>query len=117
MLWFAARLSWSLWYVTKETKRVLSRRVWQSSRKGSQDGFVDDPPSPSRQLPDPSVFKFNDPSVYEVDDEEVIHAIILPNYGEDLHTLTTTLSVLASHPRARSQYEVRTYYPFSSPCS
>lgn len=93
MLWFTTRLSWSLLYVTRQTKQVLSRR-W----KASQEDFVNDP--------DPSVSKFNDPEVYEVDDQEVIHAIILPNYGENLHTIMTTLNVLASHPRARSQYEV-----------
>lgn len=37
---------------------------------------------------------------------EVIHAIIIPNYGEDIDTLRTTLAVLASHPRAETQYEV-----------
>lgn len=105
MLWFAARLSWSLWYVTRQTKQVLGRR-W----KANQEDFVDDPPPSSHKLPDPSVFKFNNPDVYEVNDQEVIHAVILPNYGEDLHTLKTTLNVLASHPRARSQYEVSTYY-------
>lgn len=113
MLAFAARLSCSLWYATKATKQVLSRRrVGRSSREGSassQDGFVDILSSPSQKLPDPSVFKLNDPVVTEVeDDAEVVHAIILPNYGEDIHTLATTLNVLASHPRARTQYEVST---------
>lgn len=121
MLAFAVRLSCSLWYATKATKQVLSRRrVGRSSREGStssssgsQDGFIDMPSSPSQKLPDPSVFKLNDPVVTEVDDDaEVVHAIILPNYGEDLHTLATTLNVLASHPRARSQYEVSIIPPF-----
>lgn len=44
--------------------------------------------------------------VNEIPEEELVHAIILPNYGEDLHTLETTLKVLANHPRARTQYEV-----------
>lgn len=97
MLAFAARLSLSLWYVTRETKRVLSRRVCLSS-------------SPAREMPDP-VAKFGDSTVSEMvgeeaEAEEVVHAIILPNYGEDLYTLITTLNVLASHPRAHSQYEV-----------
>jgi hypothetical protein len=38
---------------------------------------------------------------------EVTHAIIVPNYSETLETLASTLRVLASHPRARTQYEVR----------
>lgn len=48
-----------------------------------------------------------DVAINEIPDEELVHAIILPNYGEDLHTLETTLKVLASHPRAKTQYEVR----------
>ena len=109
MFAFAVRLSCSLWYATRQTKKVLKRRGWQSrspSRENSPDGFVHELASPVQQLPDPSVFKLSDPTAYEVDDAEVVHAIILPNYGEDLHTLRTTLNVLASHPRARSQYEV-----------
>lgn len=49
-------------------------------------------------------------SEYEADDEDlvtkVIHAIILPNYKEDLDTLTETLEVLASHTQARRYYDV-----------
>jgi hypothetical protein len=37
---------------------------------------------------------------------EVVHAIILPNYQEDIGTLRMTLSVLAAHPRAVTQYKV-----------
>ena len=40
-------------------------------------------------------------------EDRVVHAIILPNYMEDLGTLRETLDVLASHRRARAQYEVR----------
>jgi hypothetical protein len=39
--------------------------------------------------------------------EAVIHAIIIPNYKEELDTLTETLDVLASHPQARDCYDVR----------
>ncbi|KAJ6105308.1 hypothetical protein N7523_010118 [Penicillium sp. IBT 18751x] len=38
--------------------------------------------------------------------QELIYAIILPNLGEDFDVLRTTIQVLASHPRAQSQYEV-----------
>lgn len=34
-------------------------------------------------------------------------AIIIPAYKETVDTLRTTLSVLASHPQARSSYDVR----------
>jgi len=36
----------------------------------------------------------------------VIHAIIIPNYNEDIDTLRETLEVLASHPQASTAYDV-----------
>jgi hypothetical protein len=42
-------------------------------------------------------------------EERVVHAIVVPNYMEDLGTLRETLDVLASHRRARTQYEVRLF--------
>jgi hypothetical protein len=43
----------------------------------------------------------------EYEDEPLVHAIILPNYKEDMDTLRETLEVLASHLLASSSYEVR----------
>ena len=42
----------------------------------------------------------------ELDQDKVIHAIIIPNYKEDIDGLRETLEVLASHPQARSVYDV-----------
>ena len=42
----------------------------------------------------------------EYDQDKVIHAIIIPNYKEDVDGLRETLDVLASHPQARSSYDV-----------
>ncbi|KAI9933082.1 hypothetical protein MW887_007553 [Aspergillus wentii] len=107
---FTVRLSWSLFNVTKETKLALKRRIWQTSRTPSEaDGgdYVDSPSTPTQKFPDPAVFKMPYSSVDSIDElEEVVHAIILPNYGEDIGTLKTTLDVLASHPRASTQYEI-----------
>lgn len=36
----------------------------------------------------------------------VIHAIVIPNYKEELDSLKETLEVLASHPQAHSCYDV-----------
>jgi antirestriction protein len=47
----------------------------------------------------------------EYEDEPLIHAIILPNYKEDMDTLKETLEVMASHQFARSSYEVRAMKP------
>lgn len=42
----------------------------------------------------------------EFDQDKVIHAIIIPNYKEDVDGLRETLDVLASHPQARVCYDV-----------
>lgn len=41
-----------------------------------------------------------------LNDTVVIHAIIIPNYKEETDILRETLEVLASHPRARSSYDI-----------
>lgn len=38
--------------------------------------------------------------------DKIIHAILIPNYKEELDGLRETLDVLASHPQARSSYDV-----------
>jgi len=40
--------------------------------------------------------------------DRVIHAIIIPNYKEEMDTLRETLDVMASHPQARDTYDVST---------
>jgi hypothetical protein len=38
--------------------------------------------------------------------DNVVHAIVVPNYKEEVDTLRETLDVLASHPQARNTYDV-----------
>jgi hypothetical protein len=42
----------------------------------------------------------------EPDLRRPIHAVLIPNYKEDIDVLRETLDVLASHPQARCQYDV-----------
>lgn len=42
----------------------------------------------------------------DVEPDRVVHAIIVPNYKEEMDTLRETLEVLASHPQARYTYDV-----------
>ena len=42
------------------------------------------------------------------EEEEIIHAIIIPIYKEEVETLEDTLNVLASHPAAKQTYDVST---------
>ncbi|KAL7628679.1 hypothetical protein AAE478_000194 [Parahypoxylon ruwenzoriense] len=42
----------------------------------------------------------------DTEPERVIHAIIIPNYKEEVDSLRETLDVLASHPQARYSYDI-----------
>lgn len=105
--WFALRLCFSLFVILQECKRVLERRpslgskplsdvVQGAESNRAEEILLSDIEASSHQLESHSFLP----------EQEVIHAIILPNYKEDLETLRTALHVLASHPRASSQYEV-----------
>ncbi|PLB52074.1 hypothetical protein P170DRAFT_453600 [Aspergillus steynii IBT 23096] len=101
MFAFTVRLAWALLRIPVETKRAIDRRVSRApDLSPSESGYQG---TSSQKLPDSSVFEIDNISIEE---DEVVHAIILPNYSEDIDTLRTTLNVLASHPRARAQYEI-----------
>lgn len=42
----------------------------------------------------------------DAEPDRVAHAIVIPNYKEELDTLRETLEVLACHPQARNSYDV-----------
>lgn len=42
----------------------------------------------------------------DADGHQVVHAIVVPNYKEEVDTLRETLDVLASHPQARDSYDI-----------
>ena len=112
---FALRLCWSILIVKNKIKNILQhRRKLCSGPDCDVNGpYVDHIPAGRIRSEEDTLLPLpngegND--LLENDhlaDEEIVHAIILPNYGEDLDTLKSTLSVLASHPRAATQYEVR----------
>ncbi|KAG7137248.1 hypothetical protein HYQ45_005399 [Verticillium longisporum] len=53
---------------------------------------------------DPQVEAYSESSDYVLG--HVIHAIIIPNYKEEVDTLRETLEVLASHPQAVNSYDI-----------
>lgn len=112
MLGFTLRLGWSIFSATTSAKQAFNRRIWRSPIQSPQmtgEELIEQPLSPISLASDSSISKkFDDANitVNELQEEELIHAIIIPNYCEDLHTLETTLKVLASHPRAQRHYEV-----------
>lgn len=114
MVGFTLRLAWSIFRATHEMKRALERRLWEpklASSRSDGEEYADQPMSPI-SMSSSDTFEANTGKgmangTMDAAEGEIIHAIILPNYCEDHHTLETTLKVLASHPRAKSQYEVR----------
>ncbi|KAL4750063.1 hypothetical protein BDW72DRAFT_213611 [Aspergillus terricola var. indicus] len=98
-LLFTGRLSWALSYAFAQTSRVLKRRDHSPSGASKQSGPLDD-------LFSTAPYKESSRVPVAERAEEVTHAIIIPNYNEDVGTLRETLDVLARHPRARSQYEI-----------
>jgi hypothetical protein len=91
---FPFRLCWGVWSLTRSLKKVtnrpdihpLRRPSYDSELDGAKNCYVEAVPLDSSN--------------------EVLHAIIVPNYKEDLDTLRETLDVLACHPQASSNYEV-----------
>lgn len=79
LIWFVIRTSLAFLHITKQTDEILSRRTSKAYERSD---------------------------ISKADEQEVIHAIIIPNYRETVDTLWISLSALAKHPRASSQYEV-----------
>ncbi|EED12126.1 hypothetical protein TSTA_001940 [Talaromyces stipitatus ATCC 10500] len=107
---FVVRLAWALWRMTFAARALLRRRPATKCLRSPADPVM--PPFADSPIITPISSEVSDPMSFDLggleDGEggEVVHAIILPNYSEDLETLRTTLNVLASHPRAVTQYEI-----------
>jgi hypothetical protein len=107
---FSCRLCFSIIVVNQKIRATLLRRHDLPSGFYSegilQPADAKEMSSKSSQSSRSSPFDSDQLRINEPSTGEVIHAIIIPNYREDIDTLRTTLAVLASHPRARTQYEV-----------
>ncbi|GKZ67738.1 hypothetical protein AnigIFM50267_002226 [Aspergillus niger] len=99
MFSFTLRLTWSLFWVARRTRQVFQRRIGSNASKLDTTGDT---------LLDFSTLQgsANEQILPDSRGIDIIHAIIVPNYREDVDTLRTTLSVLASHPHARFHYEI-----------
>ncbi|GKZ28266.1 hypothetical protein AbraIFM66950_000078 [Aspergillus brasiliensis] len=100
MFTFTLRLIWSLFWVTRRTQQVFQRRIWP--KHASKLDSTSESLLHLGNLP----VSTGEQSVPKAPTKDIIHAIIIPNYREDVDTLRTTLSVLASHPNARLHYEI-----------
>ncbi|KAH8736997.1 glycosyl transferase family group 2-domain-containing protein [Ilyonectria robusta] len=116
---FPMRACWTIWNLTQTLKRaahsnslldlkkLASRRSSYTSVSSSEtltsshNGGSSSTTSEAGDL---------DPESYtdgvSTAADNVIHAIVIPNYKEEYDTLKETLEVLASHPRAQDSYDV-----------
>lgn len=112
---FALRLCLALVLVKGKIKQTLKRRQVPLPEGFPQD-VSEQNKNRSSQSPPPPYSLTSSPispsspvSKHHLSPaSEVVHAIIIPNYAEDIDTLRSTLMVLASHPRSLTQYEVST---------
>ena len=102
------RAGWAVWNITKDLKYVHSRQSRTSSRtsrtlKSSLEATTKSISSSGSDFEDSSVEYDAD---IETEEDIIVHAIVIPNYKEDTETLKETLEVLASHPQAKSTYDL-----------
>ena len=110
LLIYGPQLCISLRWLTRNIKVVrdcrVARNLTTKPTKPSDVDFHTD----SGYTSDDSLTSASDVAITLPDqpssEDGVVHAIILPNYMEELDTLRETLSVLATHARASQQYEV-----------
>ena len=98
---FPFRLCWGMASLTRRLRKtiqhntLLQSATYHSSTGGHKNDLDDSIPIEIRS---------------KASRQNVLHAIILPNYKEDIDILRETLDVLACHPQAASSYDVSCAY-------
>jgi hypothetical protein len=105
---FALRLLFSIIVVKSKIRSTLLRRHDIPSEFYSE-GILQRTDAQELELRSPQLDSNGDKLNHSSSAREVIHAIVIPNYQEDIGTLRMTLSVLAAHPRAVTQYKVSSF--------
>lgn len=122
---FPIRSCWSIFDLTRSLKKMARSKALRDikmshhRRRGSstslsssetltssRDGSAFSS-STSSEAGDFELDMYTDGDVTDTDN--VIHAIVIPNYKEEVDILRETLEVLASHPQARYTYDVSFY--------
>jgi len=109
---FPVRACWAIWDLTRSLKKVRAKslRELKFLRRGSSTSL-----SSSETLTSTSSAAASsrnseagdlEAELYDAESGHIVHAIIIPNYKEELDTLRETLDVLASHTQACVSYDV-----------
>lgn len=122
---FPIRACYALWDVTNEVKRgsrsqsLSDFKKNRPSRRGSHTSLSSGETLTSEKAGRASTASSELGSdseqepFFDDSDSKIIHAIVIPNYKEEIDTLKETLDVLASHPQAQSSYDVCVHFCFS----
>jgi hypothetical protein len=112
---FPMRACWAVEDLTRSLKKVArnkqlkdfkfghQRRLSSTSLSSAETLTSSQSSSTSSEAGDIELGYYTDA---DVEQEKILHAILIPNYKEDIDGLRETLDVLASHPQARSTYDV-----------
>lgn len=123
---FPIRASWAIFTLTRSLKQAADSKAlrnfqFRDCRRSSSTSLSStETLTASRELESSSTSEPCDPE-YLLDaleansmSDQVVHAIIVPSYKEEMDTLRETLEVLSSHPQACSSYDVSCYIPHSA---
>jgi hypothetical protein len=115
---FPMRSCYALWEMTRTLKKSAHSKALQNlkfahRRRGSSTSLSSSETltsshggsSTSSEAGDFEAELYTDG---DVEPDSIVHAIVIPNYKEELDTLRETLEVLGSHPQARNSYDVST---------
>ncbi|KAL2168106.1 hypothetical protein VTG60DRAFT_370 [Thermothelomyces hinnuleus] len=113
---FPLRSCWAVFTITRSLKKAARSKALRDikfghRRRGSSTSLSSSETlTSSRDMSSASSSEAGDFELEGFTDDiapdRVIHAIVIPNYKEENDTLRETLEVLASHPQARSTYDV-----------
>lgn len=112
---FPLRSCWAVWDMTSSLRKSAHSKALQNlkfahRRRGSSTSLSSSETltsshasSASSEAGDFEAELYTDG---DAEPDRVVHAIVIPNYKEELDTLRETLEVLGSHPQARNSYDV-----------
>jgi hypothetical protein len=114
---FPLRSCWAVFSITRSLRQAQRSKALRAlkfghRRRGSSTSLSSSETlTSSRDVSSTSSSEAGDLDIERYADgdiapDRVIHAIVIPNYKEEIETLRETLEVLASHSQARNTYDV-----------
>lgn len=115
---FPLRACWAIFDLTRSMRQTARSKTlkdfkFSHRRRGSSTSLSSaETLTSARDLDSSSSSDAGDPEYLleameaDIAPDRIVHAIIVPNYKEEMDTLRETLEVLASHPQARNTYDV-----------